>query len=175
MTGLFLRPIETTPYMRLSAWILLFYGCSLAGSCWREEFPVGLSFAYEMAYIPEVDGWNKCPPGGFAVDSNKAAAAWDSLYSWVEKCCDNEAVKGLSRWAKKQTASYKRTRSFKGLIFSPVRERSDQKKLVLRAVADILPTHSPVVGRCLILYLLYDRDIGSILSVTITIRGERRE
>jgi hypothetical protein len=128
-----------------------------------------------MAYIPEVDGWEQCTLTDFAADSQKAAAQWDTLCGWVRKQYTPATIRGLSCWAKKQMAVYKRTPSLKGLTFTPIRCRRDQKKLVLQAVVDSLPVHDRSVTRYLKLYLLYDTGESTIIKVTITIRGELLE
>jgi hypothetical protein len=139
------------------------------------DYPVSIACVKEMAYIPEVDGWEQCAPAGFAADSQKAAAQWDTLCGWVRKQCTPATIRGLSCWAKKQMADYIRTPSLKGLAFTPIRCRQDQKKLVLQAIVDSLPVHDRSVTRYLKLYLLYDTGESAITQVTITIRGELSE
>jgi hypothetical protein len=137
--------------------------------------PVSIAYVREMAYIPEVDGWEHCAHSGFASDSQKAAAQWDTLCEWVRKQYTPATIYGLSGWAKDQMADYIRTPPLKGIPFTPVRFRQDQKKLVLEAVVDSLPSHDRSVTRYLKLYLLYDTGENTITRVTITIRGELSE
>lgn len=138
-------------------------------------FPAGIAYAWEMAYIPEVDGWERCAEGQFAEDSLKAAVAWERLHAWVRKQYSPSTVRALSGWAKKQMLSYKCTPVLKGIPLVPVRVRQDQRKLVFEAVADSLPVHQANVKRYLKLYVLYDMASGTIVSVTITIRGDLLE
>ena len=153
--------------------LLFMWGFCSAGS--EADFPVGIAFVKEMAYIPEVDGWEKAKPGQFSVDSQKAGAAWDTLSIWVQKQCAPQTVRGLSCWATKLMAGYKRTPPLKKVSFIPIRIRPDQNKLVFEATADTLPSHEKTITRYLKLYLLYDISTGEIVRVTITIRGDRRE
>jgi hypothetical protein len=139
------------------------------------DFPVSIAYVREMAYIPEVDGWERCAPAAYAADSQKAAAAWDTLHAWVRKQYTPATIRGLSGWAKKQMASYTRTPTLEAITFTPLRCRRDQKKLVLEAVVDSLPSHDRSVTRYLKFYLLYDSGESRITRVTITIRGELLE
>lgn len=140
-----------------------------------KTFPIGISFVKEMAYIPEVDGWDKCQPGQYASDSQKVAAKWDSVYKWVQKQYTPSTIRALSNWARKQMTAYGRTPGLKGARFIPVRVREDHRKLVFEAVADTLPVHQQIVTRYLKIFLLYDSSTGEIVTVTVTIRGELAE
>jgi hypothetical protein len=154
--------------------IALFFSLTCSSGA-GTDFPVSIACVREMAYIPEVDGWDRCTPADFTADSQKAAAQWDTLCGWVRKQYTPATIRGLSCWAKKQMAVYKRTPSLRRLTFTPIRCRQDQKKLVLQTVVDSLPVHDRTVTRYLKLYLLYDTGESTIIKVTITIRGELSE
>ena len=139
------------------------------------DFPISIAYVQEMAYIPEVDGWEQCKPAEFAADSQTVLRQWDTLYRWVQKQYTPATVRALSGWAQKQMAAYKRTPKLKRLQFVPLRTRRDQKKLVFEAVADSLPVHDKTVTRYLKIFLLYDTGESRITKVTITIRGELSE
>lgn len=139
------------------------------------DFPVSIAYVREMGHIPEVDGWEHCAPALFTADSQAAAAEWDTLHAWVSKRLPPATIRGLSGWAKKQMASYEQVPPFRGIPFTPIRCRRDQKKLVLEAVADTLPSHDRSVTRYLKLFLLYDTGEKRIIRVTATIRGELSE
>lgn len=138
-------------------------------------FPASIAFVKEMAYIPEVDGWEQCKPAESAADSQAVFRQWDTLYRWVQKQYTPATVRALSGWARKQMVAYKRAPKLKGLQFVPIRTRRDQKKLVFEAVADSLPVHDKTVTRYLKIFLLYDSGESKIVKVTITIRGELSE
>ena len=155
---------------------LLCTGFFIADACSGDAvFPASIAFVKEMAYIPEVDGWEQCKPAEFAADSQTLLRQWDTLYRWVQKQYSPATVRALSGWAQKQMAAYKRTPGLKGLPFVPIRVRQDQKKLVFEAVAGSLPVHDKTVTRYLKIFLLYDSGESKIVKVTITIRGELSE
>jgi hypothetical protein len=160
----------------LPAIALLCAGFFPAVSCsGNPVFPASIAFVKEMAYLPEVDGWEKCRPGGFAADSQAVIRQWDTLYRWVQKQYTPATIRALSGWAQKQMAAYTRTPGLKGLPFVPIRCRQDQKKVVFEAVAGSLPVHDKTVTRYLKIYLLFDSGESKIVKVTITIRGELSE
>jgi hypothetical protein len=163
----------------LPAIALLCTGFFFVDGCSGDEvYPASIAFVNEMAYIPEVDGWEKCKPteqAAFAEDSQEVRRQWDTLYRWVQKQYTAATVRALSGWAQKQMAAYTRTPGLKGLLFVPIRARQDQKKLVFEAAADSLPVHDKTVTRYLKIYLLYDSGERKIVKVTITIRGELSE
>ena len=163
---------------KLMAYSLLFIIAIVSAnpdSCAISMFPVGISFMPEMAYIPEVDDWNKASGTISHADSPKTMRSWDAVKSFADKQCTDAVVCGLSRWARGLMAAYKRSSSFDK--YNPVlfRTSPDHKKLVFKSIVDTLPSHSSAVSRYLTLFLLYDTSSGQITRITITIRVERKE
>jgi hypothetical protein len=163
---------------QLMAYSLLFIIAIVSAnpdSCAISMFPAGISFMPEMAYIPEVDDWNKASGTISRADSQKTMRSWDAVKSWADKQCTDAVVCGLSRWARGLMAAYKRSSSFDKYNLVLFRTSPDHKKFVFKSIADTLPSHSSAVSRTLTLFLLYDTSSGQITRITVTIRGERKE
>ena len=76
------------------------------------------------------------------------------------------------RWQRLPKLRHKKVPPLKDAAWTPVRSNERDRKLVLEATLDTLPSHSPIVTRWLKAYLLYDVARKAVVRVTITIRGE---
>jgi len=141
----------------------------------EEEIPVAFCIVPEMGYIPEVSDWASCKPDAFPDEAAKALADWKTKLPWVSRQVTPALARRLSGWAKKQMKQYQAVPPLEKVAFKPVRQDEHDRKLVLEGTVDTLPTHSPIVTRWLKLFLLCDRRSGTVLRVTVTIRGELLE
>jgi len=156
--------------------LFLLAGCD-AGAAAGEEtaeerIPVAFCIVPEMGYVPEVNDWAACKPDAFPEETAKALADWKTKLPWVSKRVTPELARRLSGWAKEQMKQYQAVPPLGKVAFKPVRQDKQGRKLVLEGTVDTLPTHSPIVTRWLKLFLLCDRHSGTVLRVTVTIRGQ---
>ena len=135
-----------------------------------EDYPCGLAEVPEMMSLPEEKCWSSCDPNAFPEEVAAAAADWRKKSAWVQGHLTPELARGLSRWAHEQMASYQQVPDVAGAKWKPV--AADKTHLLLEAIVDTLPVHSPLVTRWLVLFVSYDRSTKSIDRVTITIRGQ---
>ena len=136
------------------------------------DVPVGFCITPEMMYIPEVADWPRCEPDAVREQTQGALADWKGKRPWVEKRLTPELARSLSRWARKEMEAYRRVPPLAKVDFQPVRHHKASRKLVLKGVVDTLPSHSPIVTRWLLVYLLYDEPTRSVVRMTVTIRGQ---
>lgn len=140
-----------------------------------EQLPVAFCIVPEMGYLPEVSDGTWCKPDAFPAETAKALADWKKKLPWVKKRVTPELARRLSRWARKQMAEYQAVSPLEDVAFRPAYHHEARGKLVLEGTVDTLPTHSPVVTRWLKVFLLCDERSGTVLRVTVTIRGELLE
>ncbi len=173
-----MRPVRV-PGSRFQ--IALAAGALLLGGCGflKAEAPgppaVPVALVAEMEPIAGVDGGTPCGPGEFAAEAAQALADWGAKRAYVERLLTAQKARELSRWARKEMAGYRRVPPLGGVAFRPAFYHKDARRLVLEGVVDTLPTHSPLVTRCLKVYLLYDQGAQAIVKVAVTIRGELQE
>jgi hypothetical protein len=130
----------------------------------------------EMAFVPEADTWEACPPGAVAERDGEAfRAAWAEQAPWAAGHVTLEVVRALSRWARPQMEKYAAVPPLDKLAFMPVTMHKARGMVVYEAAADELPTHSPLVKRWLKVYVLYSTEAKAVLRVTVTIRGQVTE
>lgn len=107
-------------------------------------------------------------------------AAWERVRTHVEAAVSPERLASLSRWAVKETAAVRSqsgwTRCLKLKPIGAVRGSS----LILFGVAAeasnvVLPTHSPIVKRRLVVQVVFDPASHRIDRVYVTIRGWTEE
>jgi len=159
--------------------LLLLAACdagAVAGEATAEErIPVAFCIVPEMGYIPEVNDWASCKPEAFPEETARALADWKTKLPWVKERVTPALARRLSGWAKEEMKQYQAVPPLEKVAFKPVRQDKHDRKLVLEGTVDTLPTHSPIVTRWLKLFLLCDRRSGTVLRVTVTIRGELLE
>jgi hypothetical protein len=124
-----------------------------------------------MNRIPE-DDWPSVEIDQYPLETQKVAQKWQALAPWVESQVSPATVRALSRWAITQMAQYRSLPPFANLEFKAIAIQPDGNFVLFHSTADTLPSHSPLVTRWLELFLVYDSHTESILSVTITIRGQ---
>jgi len=130
----------------------------------------------EMERSPDVDGQPHCEdPKVAAAHLPHVRAAWTALAPEVQQRLTPEAVRALSRWAKKQMEGYKKVPPVANAAWTLSAASDDRRTLVFEATLDTLPTHSPIVTRWLKGYLLFDAEAKHVTRVTLTIRGQLLE
>lgn len=129
----------------------------------------------EMERIPEVDAWPRARPDAFREHTALVREAWKKTAPQVEKQLTAKVVRGLSRWAKRQMEKYDKVPPLRDAAWQPIRWNEKEGKLVLEAVLDTLPSHSPLVTRWLKGYLVYDTRRRALLRLILTIRGQALE
>jgi len=137
-----------------------------------QDYPVGLCFAREMDYLPEVDSWQQCSTGVYDSITRLAVADWQKKCGFVQSQVTPQLVASLSQWAKEQMKEYDSVPDFCNVALTAVREFKDHGKIVLEGTLDTLPSHSPIVTRWLKVYTIYDIHNEAITRATITIKGE---
>ncbi len=150
-------------------------GAAAGEAAAEERIPVAFCIVPEMGYIPEVDDWTVCKPDAFPEETAKALADWKTKLPWVKERVTPELARRLSGWAKEQMKQYQAVPPLGKVAFKPARHGAKRRKFVLEGTVDTLPTHSPIVTRWLKLLLLCDRHSGTVLRVTVTIRGQLLE
>lgn len=142
------------------------------------KYPMAICFVPEMQYIPEIDSWN---PNDNEIQVNNEQkdallADWAKKRQWCSEQIDPTMVKALSRWGVESMTTYDKVAAFAdNMSFTAVSEYKEHCKIVFLGVIEELPSHSPIVQRNLILYLLYDSRSKEIIRATVTIRGEASE
>lgn len=139
-------------------------------SSWMRSVP-------EMVNIKEVDGW-EYNPNPLTPEEKKAfqtdfLARRNDFNSFITP----ELVRNLSRWANKQMEEYKEVSLPKEILWVPncSHGNGDEKRILMEATLEVLPTHSPLVTRWLKGYALFNPHANKIEWIIITIRGERME
>lgn len=138
------------------------------------ESPAWLHLLPEMEKIAAADGWAFSREDMKESQSKRFLADFTAKYPTVRQSLTPEAVRKLSRWAKKEMETYDAvTFPEAGKIFwQPIRRDAAGKKILLETTLDTLPTHSPLVTRWLKLFAIYDISTEEISVITVTIRGE---
>lgn len=141
--------------------------------------PVTDSTMMTIDWLPEMQADSRAPgnPAPALTEAELAAfaSAWASAKPELTKAIDGEALRRLSRWAKPQMASYEPPVGWLDrLSMTPMAATADG--MLVRfgqkpADGHILPSHSPLVFRYLLVAADYDRGSEQIGSVTVTIRG----
>ena len=139
------------------------------------KLPFELALVPEMQSFPDLAAGSPVPKDAARDHVAAARAAWQKAAPALQKRITPEVARSLSRWAKKQMEKYKKVPPLKDVPWTPVRSHERDRKLVLEATLDTLPSHSPIVTRWLKAYLLYDVARKAVVRVTITIRGEMLE
>ena len=131
----------------------------------------------EMEYMVELNKWEKCKSTFLkSEDLAKIRKNWEKIVPLIKKNhISADAVKKMSRWAKKQMKKYKKISDISKLKFFPIRKYKKNNEVLLKAIVDVLPTHSPLVTRWFIIYILADIKTAAIKGVIFTIRGELLE
>lgn len=164
-------PSQRRALLRVIFWIL---ACCAAAVTARAE-PIDVRFVPEMERIEEVDRWVAVAAKNYAADRQQVVVAWEDVRRSIQEKLTAAKVITLSKWAIPQMRGYADVPSLDHPDFQPTTASLGEKKLVLAATLQILPTHSPIVTRWLKLFVIYDLERRAIRGVVVTIRGEAQE
>jgi endonuclease/exonuclease/phosphatase family metal-dependent hydrolase len=143
-----------------------------------EWVPFWLAFVPEMERIADLDSglgdprWSAADDAKYAADLRRLQTDWRAKAPIIQALLTPERVRSLSRWAAKHMEMYATVPPLEKAQLQPVAADDKQGIILLESTIDTLPTHSPLVTRWLKAYVRYDTRNGTIIHVTITIRGQ---
>jgi hypothetical protein len=141
-----------------------------AGTGGADAVP-GLVMIAEMEPFPEL-AWPRSAAPELPAPLQAAVERWRTASSRIAARITPEAVRGLSRWARKEMERYQAVPPLAKLTFALVQEDTAQHRALLEGTLDTLPSHSPLVTRWLKVFLVCDTGDGSIVRTVVTIRGQ---
>ncbi|MFG0329337.1 MAG: hypothetical protein ACF8PN_05495 [Phycisphaerales bacterium] len=126
-----------------------------------------------MSRIVEADEW---PPLTIADLSPDALKLWSRVWSACERevraVVDADEVRRLSQWATDRMDRYRPPPTFDGVLLQPISRDPAGDRITLASIVDALPSHSPLVKRRLVVFLLARESTKAIEEAIVTIRGE---
>ena len=144
------------------------------------EFPE-IVYLEEMKPFPtEFKGCSGNGSAPIAIEiSDSFQKEWVEMVVSVSVQVQSESIRGISRWARPQMASFTLPEHWlEKLSMEPIAHASDQRKVLFSQTVSNglpLPSHSPLVFRRVLAAAEFDTRERRIRKVFITIRGWREE
>ena len=147
---------------------------------WNKIMPVSFP---EVVFLPEMQpleaGYTTKPILSPLKESQDFYKKWNSILDFLAEQITTEKLMSISRWAKEEMKAYiLPEKELKKIIMDALESSEDGRYIHFSQKAEqglVLPSHSPVVFRRMVLYAVYDIKNNNISKVYVTIRGWAEE